>query len=233
MRVDAGIIELERPLNERNSMSVNPDEFKRFIQTKNKVTVNVRNHYARLAYRNMDLRSHIHTIKSEDRLITKLMDTFGQDCILFYGNWSRNSNMKMGASVPGIGIKKLLAKYFYLASTHEAYTSCTCYINQVPVENKVITTKDNKAKAIHRCLVCNECCSLRKQCKIRRYMNRDINGARNILTIGKSELANQGRPQAFVRGMTQKDQGEDPFEEEPRVVPKIVINPIKRVIKVI
>jgi hypothetical protein len=231
MRTDAGIIELERPLNNCNSSSVNPEVFKKFISTKNTVTVAVRNHYARIAYRNMNLRSHIHTIKSENRLIKRLIDVFGQNCLLFYGNWSRNSNMKMGASVPGMRMKKLIAKYFSMASTHEAYTSCICYVNRVPVENKVITTTANKARSIHRCLICNECHSLRKQSEIRpseirRYMNRDINGARNILTIGRSELRNQGRPQAFQRESLQRDHDEDPFGEDPRDVPQPNHSPV-------
>ena len=231
MRTKAGIIELERPLNDCNSSSVNPEVFKKFISTKNTVTVAVRNHYAKIAYRNMNLRSHIHTIKSEDRLIKQLIDVFGLGCLLFYGNWSRNSNMKMGASVPGMRMKKLIAKYFGVASTHEAYTSCICYVNGVPVENKVITTPANKARSIHRCLICNECHSLRKQSEIRpseirRYMNRDINGARNILTIGRSELRNQGRPQAFQRESLQRDHGEDPFGEDPRDVPQPNTTPV-------
>jgi hypothetical protein len=214
-------------------LTLDPATFRQFIRTKNEITAATQVHYAKIAYRNMRLRSHIHIRKSEDRLIRTISKVFGQNCLIFYGNWSRNPNMKFGPPIPGMGLKRLLAKYFYLASVDEYNSSCICYVNQARLENKTIIV-DKKAKKIHRCLVCNECCDSEKSCKIQRFINRDINGARNILAIGSSELANHGRPQAYTRTNLQKDHGEDPFGEAFRAIPNIPPNPpVKRVIKVV
>ena len=192
MQKAAGIKQIEKSLNDCKSKTVNTDKFKIYIKEKLATIPKAEKHYRQSVYRKLNLRKFIHTKKSEDKLLNNIEKTFGADCVIAYGNWSRTTSMKYNPPVPGIGLKRKIASRFTTGSENEAYSSCTCPYCKKRVKN----FRDPKNKKIYRCLVCTGCSSLKNGSKVR-YANRDISGALNIREIFMSELAGKGRPDAF------------------------------------
>ena len=129
--------------------------------------------------------------------------------------------MKHNPPVPGKSVRNLIARYFPTIITDEANSSCVCYYCQKRcLKNRVIKIKD-KSKKLHRCLVCEECCRSKTGSKVPRFMNRDIMGSLNILMLGKCDLANQERPEAYKRKSWPKKEGVDPFGQVSCVVPMV------------
>ena len=77
----------------------------------------------------------------------------------------------------------------------------------------------------HRCLICKECFSLPNGKKGSRYINRDIMGALNISRLGKCDLYQQERPEAYQRRQATKG-NEDPFGSLSKTVP-VISKPLK------
>ena len=225
----------EKDLNVCKSKTMVFDDFKTYIKTKNQVWLTTRPHYEQLSYRKMNLRQFIHTKKSEARLIKNIKQTFGSDATILYGNWSRKTHMKYNAPVPGKGIKSLISKHFDVVTVDEFKSSSVCFYNQKQLKNNKIS-----GKSLHRCLVCEQCRSLKNGSEVRRFINRDIMGALNIRMLGEADLNNQMRPEAYKRASGQREKAVDPFDE-PRALPietpltkiKLKIPSIKRRVKVI
>lgn len=226
MRNEDGIQQLEAPLNDCNSKTMNIENFKAYISLKNQISQTTKKHYEQLSYRRMNLRHFIHVKKSESRLIGNIKEHFGEDCTILYGNWSRTTHMKYNAPVPGKGLKKLIAKNFTIVTIDEFKSSSVCFYDHKSIDNRKIA-----GKSLHRCLVCDECCSLKNGSKIRRFMNRDILGSLNIRMLGKCDLNNEERPLAYKRNAGRKGESkEDPFDKCSRVLPKkiTIITPVVR-----
>jgi len=216
---------MERCLNAYNSKTMDYDYFKEFLYLKNQVTAITLTHYLKAVYRKMGLRHYIYTKVSEARLVRNIKATFGSDIVILYGNWSRSTHMKYNAPVPGKGLRDLLAKYFTVIITDEFRSSSICYYSQDQVANRKFErqgakkkkTKTNKKK-IHRCLVCEECCSSKNGGKVPRFMNRDIMGALNILMLGQCDLKNKERPKAYKRAKFGKEETQATSSTLPKVV---------------
>lgn len=108
-----------------------------------------------------------------------------RELILVYGNWGRNPNLKGSRPTPGIGFRRMLARYFRTLTLWEAYTSqvCPCchrrglHYERLKGEGRHITEK-------HHLLRCEIGCG--------RLWNRDSAATMNQLVKGVSLL--QGCP---------------------------------------
>ena len=102
--------------------------------------------------RKMKWRNYVYSRKSEDTFLNDIETTFGKDCVLAYGDWSRTTQMKNYMPTKNIGIRRIIHKRFQTISVGEYNSSkkcCDCYGDLEYV---------NKSKTV-RHLKCPKCLS--------------------------------------------------------------------------
>ncbi len=104
------------------------------------------------------------------------------DCILHYGDWSRTDQMKGCAPSLGVGMKIILSKRFEVIEEDEYKTSKTC--NLYFGEMKRYKKRDGKQSYSRLC--CKDCAGRHDKDRSKRFADRDLNAAANILLIGTS-----------------------------------------------
>ncbi len=125
------IIEKETILSKFNSKTLKPEEYKKFIIQKTKTNNEVNQFYSNILLRKLAFRRYVKTLQSESKLLTEIENKYltkgdkekGKKIILFFGNWSRTTQMKNKMPTPGIGIKRLLHSKFEILETDEFRTS--------------------------------------------------------------------------------------------------------------
>ena len=198
---------LENELSKLNSKTMNVNDFLDFIHKKNDISNKTEIFYKQEKFRNINFRVYCREKKSEAEMLNNIEKTYKEDnkkIVIGYGNWSQtnNSNIKF-FSTPCKGFRKLLASRFLLILVDEYKTSRVSSetegemtkqkynVNGKMIEcHKVLTTsiKDTNSKEeTERCI----------------YIDRDINGAKNILKITKSWLRDKIRPKVFCRPQQQ------------------------------
>jgi hypothetical protein len=98
------ITEKETQLSEENCKTSNYKKFKNYIKDKTKLNISVRDFYIKDLWRKMKWRRFVYSRKSEDTFLNKISDTFGDECILAYGDWSRSTQMKHFMPTKNVGI---------------------------------------------------------------------------------------------------------------------------------
>ena len=88
------IIEKETHLSFQNSKSVDYDKFKVFLIEKDKLNKETTEFYKRDVWRKMKFRQYSYGKKSMDKFLNKIKETFGENILIGYGNWSRSTQMK-------------------------------------------------------------------------------------------------------------------------------------------
>ena len=111
-----------------------------------------------------------------------------ETCVIGWGNWGRNPNLKGNAPTPGIGFRRRAAKYFETITIPEDYTSQTCpCCKERRFEHPVVGEKYATEK--HHLLRCtNDACKCR-------WWNRNVVGSYNILRrFVDGMLLSDGKP---------------------------------------
>ena len=201
------VIEKETRLSEQNSKTVDYVKFKAYLLAKNQLNQELRPFYEQSLYRKMKWRQFVYTKKSEDTFLNKIQDTFGEDAVIAYGDWSRTTQMKHFMPTKGVGLRKLVAKRFQTVSINEFRTSklcCRCHDELCHLQVK----QENKNKKVFRCLVCNGCASSESKQPV--FVTRDLNSAQNIRQLALDWLNERKRPSVFRRteGLTITPAGE-------------------------
>lgn len=112
---------------------------------------------------------------SKDRLLDKIGDTYGEECILYFGDWSRSDQVKGCTPSPTKGIRKLVSKRFLVVDvddhrTSKIYNYCCGVLTRY---------RNRRGKLSHSRLQCTSC---KQDAKGRpRFVDRDRNAAANIL----------------------------------------------------
>jgi hypothetical protein len=196
-----------------NSRTTDFYKFKEYILKKTQVSFQTKNFYNHPTFRKMKLRSFIEGKRSEDKFVEKIGETFGQNAIIMYGDWSESEQMKNFIPTKGVGLRRLIHRKFHTISIKEAYSSkrcCECFqdLRNYIADNNFHTTK--VGDKIHRILVCENCikCSSKtvldpSKCvssdnKRIMFRTRDKNAARNILRIGEDWIFYRQRRPAFT-----------------------------------
>ena len=160
--------------------------------------------YSALTPRKLRLSATIHSTKSEDMLLNKIVKTFRtpstSEITIAWGNWSQKQHLRNFIPTPGIGLRRHLARNgralgVRIGRVHEAYTSCTCHDCHAKTgyfkKRSFIKDGTRRAVDIHGLLRCqNESCS--------RLWNRDVLGSRNIREIAIAVLNGDPRPVHFT-----------------------------------
>jgi hypothetical protein len=186
-----GIIEKETQLSFQNSKSVDYEKFKMYLVEKNKLNKGTIEFYKRDTWRKMKFRQYSYSKKSIDTFLNKIKETFGENLLIGYGNWSRDTQMKFFMPTMNKGLRKLIHKKYDTITINECNTSkkcCDCY-------KDLEYYKDKKNKKVFRLLVCSNCVSCENKKIV--FRTRDANSSINILKLTKCWINNQTRPTEF------------------------------------
>ena len=186
-----GIIEKETQLSFQNSKSVDYEKFKMYLVEKNKLNKETIEFYKRDTWRKMKFRQYSYGKKSVDTFLNKIKETFGENLLIGYGNWSRDTQMKFFMPTMNKGLRKLIHKKYDTITINECNTSkkcCDCY-------KDLDYYKDKENKKVFRLLVCSNCVSCENKKIV--FRTRDANSSINILKLTKCWIDKQTRPTEF------------------------------------
>ena len=185
------IIQKETELSFQNSKSVDYNKFKLYLVEKDKLNKETTEFYKRETWRKMKFRQYSYGKKSVDTFLNKIKETFGENILIGYGNWSRSSQMKYIMPTMNKGLRKLIHKRYDTITINECNTSkkcCDCFQDLKHYRNK-----ENKQE--FRLLVCSNCVSCENKKIV--FRTRDANSSINIMNLGKCWIYKQQRPNEF------------------------------------
>jgi hypothetical protein len=185
------IIEKETHLSFQNSKSVDYEKFKKYLVGKDKLNKETTEFYKRDVWRKMKFRQYSYGKKSMDKFLNKIKETFGENILIGYGNWSRSTQMKHFMPTMNKGLRKQIHKKYDTITINECNTSKKC----CECNNDLSYYKNSDGNKQFRLLVCIEC--VRPQVKQTVFRTRDANSAINIMNITKYWIKKQERPLCF------------------------------------
>jgi hypothetical protein len=89
-----GIIEKETVLSVQNGKTSKLEKFKTYLVEKTHLNNETKEFYQREVWRKMKFRTYSYGKKSVDVFLNKIKETFGDNLLIGYGNWSRDTQMK-------------------------------------------------------------------------------------------------------------------------------------------
>ena len=185
------IIEKETHLSFQNSKSVDYEKFKKYLVEKDKLNKETIEFYKRDVWRKMKFRKYSYGKKSMDKFLNKIKETFGENILIGYGNWSRSTQMKHFMPTMNKGLRKQIHKKYDTITINECNTSKKC----CECNNDLSYYKNSDGNKQFRLLLCFEC--VRPQVKQTVFRTRDANSAINIMNITKCWIEKQERPACF------------------------------------
>jgi len=199
-----GIIQKETGLSLQNSKSVDYDKFKTYLVEKNKLNKETIEFYKRETWRKMKFRQYSYGKKSIDTFLNKIKETFGENILIGYGNWSRSTQMKYFMPTMNKGLRKLIHRKYDTITINECNTSkkcCGCH-------NDLEYYKDKENKQVFRLLVCSNCVSCENKKIV--FRTRDANSSINIMKLTETWIKIQQRPLCFqISSFTSSSKNED------------------------
>ena len=199
-----GIIQKETALSLQNSKSVDYDKLKTYLVEKNKLNKETIEFYKRETWRKMKFRQYSYGKKSIDTFLNKIKETFGENILIGYGNWSRSTQMKYFMPTMNKGLRKLIHKKYDTITINECNTSKKCCV----CHNDLEYYKDKENKQVFRLLVCSNCVSCENKKIV--FRTRDANSAINIMNLTDNWIKNQERPLCFqISSFTSSNKKED------------------------
>ena len=199
-----GIIQKETELSFQNSKSVDYEKFKVYLVEKNKLNKETSEFYRKDVWRKMKFRQYSYSKKSIDTFLNKIKETFGENILIGYGNWSRSTQMKYFMPTMNKGLRKLIHKKYDTITINECNTSKKCCGCHKDLEYY----KDKENKQVFRLLVCSNCVSCENKKIV--FRTRDANSAINIMNLTDNWIKNQERPLCFqISSFTSSNKKED------------------------
>jgi hypothetical protein len=199
-----GIIQKETQLSFQNSKSVDYDKFKTYLVEKNKLNKETIEFYKRETWRKMKFRQYSYGKKSIDTFLNKIKETFGENILIGYGNWSRSTQMKHFMPTMNKGLRKLIHKKYDTITINECNTSKKC----CDCNNDLEYYKDKEGKKVFRLLVCSKCVSCENKKIV--FRTRDANSSINIMNLTSCWIEKQERPLCFqISSFTSSSKNED------------------------
>jgi len=186
-----GIIEKETHLSLQNSKSVDYNKFKVYLVEKDKLNKETTEFYKRETWRKMKFRQYSYGKKSIDTFLNKIKETFGENILIGYGNWSRSSQMKHFMPTMNKGLRKLIHKKYDTITINECNTSKKCCDCNKDLEYY----KDKEGKKVFRLLKCSDCVSCENKKIV--FRTRDANSSINIMKLTSCWIEKQERPLCF------------------------------------
>ena len=199
------IIEKETCLSVQNSKSVDYEKFKMYLVEKEKFNKETLDFYQREVWRKMKFRQYSYGKKTIDTFLNKIRETFGENILIGYGNWSRSTQMKHFMPTMNKGLRKQIHKKYDTITINECNTSKKC----CECNNDLSYYRHSDGSKQFRLLVCSGC--VRPQVKQTVFKTRDANSAINIMNLTKCWIEKQERPacfqiSSFTSSNTQKEE---------------------------
>jgi len=185
------IIQKETELSLQNSKSVDYNKFKLYLVEKDKLNKETTEFYKRETWRKMKFRQYSYGKKSVDTFLNKIKETFGENILIGYGNWSRSTQMKHFMPTMNKGLRKLIHKKYDTITINECNTSKKC----CDCNNDLGYYKDKEGKKVFRLLVCSNCVSCENKKIV--FRTRDANSSINIMKLTSCWIEKQERPLCF------------------------------------
>jgi len=185
------IIQKETELSFQNSKSVDYEKFKKYLVEKDKLNKETIEFYKRETWRKMKFRQYSYGKKSIDTFLNKIKETFGENILIGYGNWSRSTQMKHFMPTMNKGLRKLIHKKYDTITINECNTSKKCCGCHKDLEYY----KDKEGKKVFRLLVCSNCVSCENTKIV--FRTRDANSSINIMNLTSDWIEKQERPLCF------------------------------------
>jgi hypothetical protein len=185
------IIEKETHLSFQNSKSVDYTKFKIYLVEKDKLNKETTEFYKKEVWRKMKFRQYSYGKKSIDTFLNKIKETFGENILIGYGNWSRSTQMKHFMPTMNKGLRKLIHKKYDTITINECNTSKKC----CDCNNDLEYYKDKEGKKVFRLLVCSNCVSCENKKIV--FRTRDANSSINIMKLTSCWIEKQERPLCF------------------------------------
>ena len=185
------IIEKETHLSLQNSKSVDYNKFKAYLVEKDKLNKETTKFYKRDVWRKMKFRQYSYGKKSIDTFLNKIKETFGENILIGYGNWSRSTQMKHFMPTMNKGLRKLIHKKYDTITINECNTSKKC----CDCNNDLEYYKDKENKKVFRLLKCSNCVSCENKKIV--FRTRDANSSINIMKLTSCWIEKQERPLCF------------------------------------
>jgi hypothetical protein len=185
------IIQKETELSFQNSKSVDYEKFKIYLVEKDKLNKETIEFYKRETWRKMKFRQYSYGKKSIDTFLNKIKETFGENILIGYGNWSRSTQMKHFMPTMNKGLRKLIHKKYDTITINECNTSKKCSGCHKDLEYY----KDKEGKKVFRLLVCSNCVSCENKKIV--FRTRDANSSINIMKLTSCWIEKQERPLCF------------------------------------
>ena len=185
------ITEKETHLSFQNSKSVDYEKFKNYLIEKDKLNKETSEFYKKEVWRKMKFRQYSYAKKSIDTFLNKIKETFGENILIGYGNWSRTSQMKHFIPTMNKGLRKLIHKKYDTITINECNTSKKCCDCNKDLEYY----KDKENKKVFRLLKCSNCVSCKNKKIV--FRTRDANSSINIMKLTSCWIEKQERPLCF------------------------------------
>ena len=147
------ITEKETHLSFQNSKSVDYEKFKKYLVEKDKLNKETLNFYQRDVWRKMKFRQYSYSKKSMDTFLNKIKETFGENILIGYGNWSRSTQMKHFMPTMNKGLRKQIHKKYDTITINECNTSKKC----CECNNDLSYYRHSNGNKQFRLLVCLSC----------------------------------------------------------------------------
>jgi hypothetical protein len=186
-----GIVEKETILSLQNSKSVDYEKFKTYLVEKDKLNKETIDFYKRDTWRKMKFRQYSYGKKSIDTFLNKIKETFGENILIGYGNWSRSTQMKHFMPTMNKGLRKLIHKKYDTITINECNTSKKCCDCNKDLEYY----KDKEGNKVFRLLKCSDCVSCENKKIV--FRTRDANSSINIMKLTSCWIEKQERPLCF------------------------------------
>jgi hypothetical protein len=122
--------------------------------------------------------------------VRRIQATFGDNILIGYGNWSRDTQMKHFMPTMNQGLRKQIHKRFDTITINEFNTSKLC----CDCSQELTHYKDKKNTEVYRLFCCVSCPNKKIV-----FRTRDANSAVNIRKLTRSWIESQTRPSAFSR----------------------------------
>jgi hypothetical protein len=185
------IVEKETILSLQNSKSVDYEKFKVYLVEKDKLNKETTEFYKQYTWRKMKFRQYSYGKKSIDTFLNKIKETFGENILIGYGNWSRSTQIKHFMPTMNKGLRKLIHKKYDTITINECNTSKKC----CDCNNDLEYYKDKEGKKVFRLLVCSNCVSCENKKIV--FRTRDANSSINIMKLTSCWIEKQERPLCF------------------------------------
>jgi len=223
---------LERVMNELSKESSrinNIEEFNKYIKKREELKEKL-NKFQEMKFRKLKFQRYTRTQQTEKRIVREIKEVFKEEkkrLLIGYGNWGGNNKMSGYFSTPNKWVRKLIEedKEIRILIVDEYNTSAiTNYTKEKAIHHKY-KNEENELEESYKVItydvkigksIKGETNSKEEE-KVKIFIDRDINGAKNIIECLKEWLINNKRPETLKR----EEKEEEKEKEDKNKAPKI------------